>query len=136
MSLLCLFMFFFFKQKTAYEMRISDWSSDVCSSDLCAGVPHADALDGAGHAMLQAHVDGGGVGGRHAVGHAQLGAADGDVLELAAVGLPVDDQGDVLLARHDEAQRTAALEVSQVLRSNLGSPGISSSGYRAEEHTS
>src|SRR3546814_8481631 len=29
----CLF-FFFFKQKTAYEMRISDWSSDVCSSDL------------------------------------------------------------------------------------------------------
>src|SRR3546814_20411915 len=32
---------FFFKQKTAYEMRISDWSSDVCSSDLtdCAGGP-------------------------------------------------------------------------------------------------
>src|SRR3546814_9180200 len=30
----CLFCFFFFKQKTAYEMRISDWSSDVCSSDL------------------------------------------------------------------------------------------------------
>src|SRR3546814_7691598 len=31
--LLCC-LFFFFKQKTAYEMRISDWSSDVCSSDL------------------------------------------------------------------------------------------------------
>src|SRR3546814_2776462 len=30
----CLVCFFFFKQKTAYEMRISDWSSDVCSSDL------------------------------------------------------------------------------------------------------
>src|SRR3546814_1148446 len=30
------FVFFFFKQKTAYEMRISDWSSDVCSSDLRA----------------------------------------------------------------------------------------------------
>src|SRR3546814_15448661 len=30
-------MFFFFKQKTAYEMRISDWSSDVCSSDLQYG---------------------------------------------------------------------------------------------------
>src|SRR3546814_2458689 len=29
-------VFFFFKQKTAYEMRISDWSSDVCSSDLVA----------------------------------------------------------------------------------------------------
>src|SRR3546814_3730466 len=30
----CSLFFFFFKQKTAYEMRISDWSSDVCSSDL------------------------------------------------------------------------------------------------------
>src|SRR3546814_6393579 len=37
-SLICFisFVFFFFKQKTAYEMRISDWSSDVCSSDLNA----------------------------------------------------------------------------------------------------
>src|SRR3546814_8783021 len=33
-SFFLVFMFFFFKQKTAYEMRISDWSSDVCSSDL------------------------------------------------------------------------------------------------------
>src|SRR3546814_193403 len=32
-----MFLFFFFKQKTAYEMRISDWSSDVCSSDLHGG---------------------------------------------------------------------------------------------------
>src|SRR3546814_1202820 len=31
---MCLLVFFFCKQKTAYEMRISDWSSDVCSSDL------------------------------------------------------------------------------------------------------
>src|SRR3546814_8999994 len=35
-------VFFFFKQKTAYEVRISDWSSDVCSSDLRQGLcPHA-----------------------------------------------------------------------------------------------
>src|SRR3546814_11265090 len=38
MSVMCasfiFLFFFFFKQKTAYEMRISDWSSDVCSSDL------------------------------------------------------------------------------------------------------
>src|SRR3546814_13130669 len=33
--------FFFFKQKTAYEMRISDWSSDVCSSDLSGGAAKA-----------------------------------------------------------------------------------------------
>src|SRR3546814_16451824 len=32
--------FFFFKQKTAYEMRISDWSSDVCSSDLSGQDQH------------------------------------------------------------------------------------------------
>src|SRR3546814_5110730 len=31
---MCCFLIFFFKQKTAYEMRISDWSSDVCFSDL------------------------------------------------------------------------------------------------------
>src|SRR3546814_16967501 len=35
------FVVFFFKQKTAYEMRISDWSSDVCSSDLVAHTPVA-----------------------------------------------------------------------------------------------
>src|SRR3546814_5059978 len=34
MCIVFMFCFFFFKQKTAYEMRISDWSSDVCSSDL------------------------------------------------------------------------------------------------------
>src|SRR3546814_12190424 len=41
------FYFFFFKQKTAYEMRISDWSSDVCSSDLVTtpnGVRNTDAF--------------------------------------------------------------------------------------------
>src|SRR3546814_6397930 len=38
---------FFFKQKTAYEMRISDWSSDVCSSDL-ADPPLAGAVAGGG----------------------------------------------------------------------------------------
>src|SRR3546814_2622754 len=36
--------FFFFKQKTAYEMRISDWSSDVCSSDLV--IVHVGGLEG------------------------------------------------------------------------------------------
>src|SRR3546814_7025816 len=35
--------FFFFKQKTAYEMRISDWSSDVCSSDLAGDAEKLDS---------------------------------------------------------------------------------------------
>src|SRR3546814_5773167 len=38
------FFVFFFKQKTAYEMRISDWSSDVCSSDLRVQIGDGDAL--------------------------------------------------------------------------------------------
>src|SRR3546814_2618271 len=48
LCILCSF-FFFFKQKTAYEMRISDWSSDVCSSDLLdrprGRHPHLRSLD-------------------------------------------------------------------------------------------
>src|SRR3546814_10470892 len=47
--LVCLACFFFFKQKTAYEMRISDWSSDVCSSDLPSD---RDALLGASGPMF------------------------------------------------------------------------------------
>src|SRR3546814_8985975 len=38
--------FFFFKQKTAYEMRISDWSSDVCSSDLYELYGRQELADG------------------------------------------------------------------------------------------
>src|SRR3546814_10525353 len=51
-----MYVFFFFKQKTAYEMRISDWSSDVCSSDLHCGVFRVDRLA----AMLPDIADGGG----------------------------------------------------------------------------
>src|SRR3546814_1061048 len=43
--------FFFFKQKTAYEMRISDWSSDVCSSDLLPVDLDQQALP-AGHSVI------------------------------------------------------------------------------------
>src|SRR3546814_10235688 len=45
MFCLCLFLFFF-KQKTAYEMRISDWSSDVCSSDLLLRAERGDITKG------------------------------------------------------------------------------------------
>src|SRR3546814_6879649 len=52
-------LFFFFKQKTAYEMRISDWSSDVCSSDLDLEEQHpaelADALRVAVDSGVLAH---------------------------------------------------------------------------------
>src|SRR3546814_4547650 len=56
-------LFFFFKQKTAYDMRISDWSSDVCSSDLTpagfARTPPSDPLTSgphpAAHSRLRPH---------------------------------------------------------------------------------
>src|SRR3546814_19670040 len=49
-AVLLLYGFFFFKQKTAYELRISDWSSDVCSSDL--GGLLTDAVDQHPHCVL------------------------------------------------------------------------------------
>src|SRR3546814_17376975 len=62
---LSVLLFFFFKQKTAYEMRISDWSSDVCSSDLIVGIEqhvadaptkdhaHHDVKQQVGHAVAR-----------------------------------------------------------------------------------
>src|SRR3546814_4871964 len=66
-----LFVIFFFKQKTAYEMRISDWSSDVCSSDLPGRQAVAPSLHGgenggdAGHALSARCVLAGRAGGDH-----------------------------------------------------------------------
>src|SRR3546814_1088769 len=50
-SVMLIFVFFF-KQKTAYEMRISDWSSDVCSSDLAVFAAQV-AVENQVHAVLQ-----------------------------------------------------------------------------------
>src|SRR3546814_5655345 len=54
---LLLFCLFFFKQKTAYEMRISDWSSDVCSSDLHSRNRSRSRRKQCGGRLLRAHVD-------------------------------------------------------------------------------
>src|SRR3546814_2605288 len=59
-------VFFFFKQKTAYEMRISDWSSDVCSSDLPARAGHcgdADPDEGPGRGHRRPPAPGGSAAG-------------------------------------------------------------------------
>src|SRR3546814_17467713 len=51
-----LLLFFFFKQKTAYEMRISDWSSDVCSSDLRAAF-HAQVREALAEHLPEDRID-------------------------------------------------------------------------------
>src|SRR3546814_18824070 len=91
--------FFFFKQKTAYEMRISDWSSDVCSSDLLEHVAHAAGTD------THKHLD-------------EVGAGDG---EERHVGLAGDGAGEQRLAgarRADQQTdlRDLAAEALELLR--------------------
>src|SRR3546814_6765915 len=56
---LCIVYFFFFKQKTADEMRSIDWSSDVCSSDLCPVLPMSASAN-----KVRAHRSPRGRGGR------------------------------------------------------------------------
>src|SRR3546814_7198253 len=68
---------FFFKQKTAYEMRISDWSSDVCSSDLARGAEVLAVLDGALHQPVGGVLD------------ALRGLRGEDLPQVAAGGLDV-----------------------------------------------
>src|SRR3546814_1920586 len=98
---------FFFKQKTAYEMRISDWSSDVCSSDLVlhAGAPlahEAQQLDPAHAGGLDVLLDPAGVAAEHAEQQLLLG---GEVVEHARVGDP-DPRGDGGDARAGDRKST------------------------------
>src|SRR3546814_4928823 len=67
-------LFFFFKQKTAYEMRISDWSSDVCSSDLQSRQASASR---SGATVTPRHSSGGVADGGGAVGSGGGGSGAG-----------------------------------------------------------
>src|SRR3546814_18859073 len=81
--------FFFFKQKTAYEMRISNWSSDVCSSDLVGRPGLAEILPGQhvdparAEQRPQRHLDGAGVGSRHDGDAVVLGDAEDSAVAVA-----------------------------------------------------
>src|SRR3546814_9516461 len=103
--MLCFFvLFFFFKQKTAYELRISDWSSDVCSSDL-SGRPRASpqgAVAASGN-----HGASGGCGGRldrrfphrrrsnrtRAIGSRHFGAPQADARAFPGISIGKYDAG-------------------------------------------
>src|SRR3546814_8214828 len=116
--------FFFFKQKTAYEMRISDWSSDVCSSDLVR-----DSLAQAG---------------RGSGGKCRAGAAhDGDTLAPAAAARSGRvAERDVLAARaaHGDPAACGRRQHPAGLPSAAGGAGglLVPGGRRnrSEEHTS
>src|SRR3546814_5666150 len=100
-------MFFVFKQKTAYEMRISDWSSDVCSSDLRnAGILLAD-LAVVLFLVLQAF-------GRRVLGQHRLEIQDLAKLHVAVVERvrPFDDrvEGQRALAQAQDHRVAARLD--------------------------
>src|SRR3546814_9834591 len=101
------YVFFFFKQKTAYEMRISDWSSDVCSSDLVG-----DALGGGEEVRLDAEIVGG-------EGRAEAAEA-GDHL--------VEDQQDAVLV----ADRAQPLQVSLRRDQHPGGTGHGLADHRGD----
>src|SRR3546814_9847342 len=114
----CVSTFFFYKQNTAYEMRISDWSSDVCSTDLAAhriAVP--DVVD------LRTDDRGLMLFGRAAFGcDDEAGAAISDIgphqldgAQLVTAGDPAgDDQDTVIELAHgfDEGHRVEAPRLS------------------------
>src|SRR3546814_5725471 len=110
--------FFFFKRKTAYEMRISDWSSDVCSSDLDDRNHPCPDDDPAGAGAVLRRADAG-----------QEHALDDDAGRRG--GVPRDaDLGDVGL--YDGVRPRFSRRRRQRLRRGVGQ-GVSE---RSEEHTS
>src|SRR3546814_4562656 len=121
--------FFFFKQKTAYEMRISDWSSDVCSSDLVveltAGVQlgHDDLRRRDALFLVDVDRDAAAV-----VGHryrAVLVDGHGDVVGVAGQGL-VDRVVDHL--EHHVVQAGTVVDVADVHARTLAD------GFQAAQH--
>src|SRR3546814_6699817 len=126
--------FFCFKQKTAYEIRISDWSSDVCSSDLvflalgdlglCADV----LQQGAQERLLQGKA--GDIEVARGLHPDLAGGAGEEVVQGAVAGLAESlGEGDDRLAPAAELGDRDA----QLL--NLGDDGIAPAGPRSDEHT-
>src|SRR3546814_15857115 len=128
-QLLLLFLFFFFKQKTADEMRISDWSSDVCSSDLSiSDVPIAVSAVTADQLQNTGAVD---IRGLHQISPSLLisstsSEAVGGVARLRGIGTVGDNHGlessvaafidgvyrsrsGVAISEHGEVERIALL---------------------------
>src|SRR3546814_9765309 len=131
------FSFFFFKQKTAYEMRISDWSSDVCSSDLDPLDGEVDLLDRSRGLRAQREVS--------LPLHCKRVALARLLVELDVARLPL---GREEIGLGPQGCRLAGvggalvLEHGQLLAQELVEPcrrlghGLGRGGRRSEEHTS
>src|SRR3546814_11023999 len=115
--------FFFFKQKTAYEMRISDWSSDVCSSDLRAGnrttSGFLDRRVAAGVIGMPVGVPD--VGDRPAArrGRFQHGIGDSGVADHRRLAVGIVAQPDIIVA---EDGNTDGVQRSQLIPFQLSRP--------------
>src|SRR3546814_174471 len=104
MSCFLAFVLFFFKQKTAYEVRISDWSSDVCSSDLqtAHGLDRLQCLVALTNPATEDH---------HLLELRLHRTVDTQVGEVARQ--PSDQLGVEHVGRHDEDQHAAVLQQRQ-----------------------
>src|SRR3546814_6502144 len=125
--------FFFFKQKTAYEMRISDWSSDVCSSDLVEQRPRCGEARPGEFTGLQEIVG----------GHAAAARGQPEPCERAE-----DDIGERREAAEDEGERAdienllqepaedVVLAAHRPEQAGKRDVDADQDGRRSEEHTS
>src|SRR3546814_9427540 len=117
--------FFFFKQKTAYEMRISDWSSDVCSSDLLGAAFRGGSEIGNRVRHPIGDCDGQGrAAGRAGDSHHSVGEGEGQAAAVRMVE-PLQDGEDVVAGRQVELHLPGAV-----------GGGICDDAPRSEEQTS
>src|SRR3546814_1654492 len=131
--------FFFFKQKTAYEMRISDWSSDVCSSDLATAGRTAAGRQAPPYPLGRAAAPRAAARRLRETGASYRPAAV-DIVDLAGrIGRPreIDDEIGDLLRRADPPDRLARDEPrTRRLVIALSRQPLVERGRRSEEHTS
>src|SRR3546814_7945387 len=117
-------VFCFFKQKTAYEMRISDWSSDVCSSDLHHQPDDLHRRRRAGARGVAEH--------DVALEDRQLTVDDPHACEFSEAGVDAIDGR----ALRDDARDCGGARIDRVPRASIERGAFALIDRRSEEHTS
>src|SRR3546814_16595810 len=116
-------LFFFFKQKTAYEMRISDWSSDVCSSDL-----HRRRRRG-GPRRGRARNRGAGAGAERQAKHGN-GAETAVIDHVSESPLPRCSMWTAIAALNNGANKLAPGPMQRSEKRRVGKEGVSTCRFR------